>query len=86
MLQPNSPCIDAGDPNSELDPDGTRADMGAFYYDQIENPIASGCTDELACNYDENAIQDDGSCSYIVIEGDVIVINVLDAYFYKDRN
>lgn len=33
-LQPTSPCIDAGDPNSELDPDGTRADMGAYYYHQ----------------------------------------------------
>ena len=33
-LQPNSPCIDAGDPNSPLDPDGTRADMGAYYYHQ----------------------------------------------------
>jgi WD40 repeat protein len=25
-----SPCVDAGDPASALDPDGTRADMGAF--------------------------------------------------------
>ena len=29
-----SPCIDAGDPNSPLDPDSTIADMGAYYYDQ----------------------------------------------------
>ena len=29
-LAENSPCIDAGDPNSPLDPDGTIADMGAF--------------------------------------------------------
>ena len=29
-LQSNSPCIDTGDPNSPLDPDGTRADMGHF--------------------------------------------------------
>jgi hypothetical protein len=30
-----SPCIDTGDPNPIYnDPDGTRADMGAFYYDQ----------------------------------------------------
>ena len=39
-LQQESPCIDAGDPNSPLDPDGTRADMGALYYDQgvgVEN-------------------------------------------------
>ncbi|RJP75883.1 MAG: T9SS C-terminal target domain-containing protein [Candidatus Zixiibacteriota bacterium] len=28
-----SPCIDAGHPDS-LDPDGTRTDVGAFYFDQ----------------------------------------------------
>ena len=33
-LQFGSPCIDAGDPHSPLDPDGTRADMGAFFYNQ----------------------------------------------------
>jgi len=33
-LQGNSPCIDAGDPNSPLDPDSTIADIGAYYYDQ----------------------------------------------------
>ncbi|ODS39475.1 MAG: hypothetical protein A7315_10990 [Candidatus Altiarchaeales archaeon WOR_SM1_79] len=33
-LQSNSPCIDAGDPNSPHDPDGTIADMGAYYYHQ----------------------------------------------------
>lgn len=29
-----SPCIDAGDPASPPDPDGTVVDMGALYYDQ----------------------------------------------------
>ncbi len=29
-LQAGSPCIDAGDPDSPLDPDGSIADMGAF--------------------------------------------------------
>ena len=33
-LSQNSPCIDAGDPNSPFDPDGTIVDMGAFYFDQ----------------------------------------------------
>jgi len=34
-LQWGSPCIDTGDPNPIYnDPDGTRADMGAWYYDQ----------------------------------------------------
>lgn len=31
-LLSGSPCIDAGDPASPLDPDGTRADMGALPY------------------------------------------------------
>ena len=34
-LTENSPCIDAGDPTSPLDPDGTISDMGAFYFDQL---------------------------------------------------
>ena len=38
-LQSSSPCIDAGDTNSPKDPDGTRADMGAFYYDQGVHPV-----------------------------------------------
>jgi hypothetical protein len=42
-LQFGSPCIDAGDPDSPQDPDGTRADMGAFFYNQGtgvgENPV-----------------------------------------------
>ena len=38
-----SPCIDAGDPDSPCDPDSTRADMGALYYDRTtgirDNPV-----------------------------------------------
>jgi len=37
-LSVNSPCINAGDPASPLDPDGTRADMGAYYFEQSVNP------------------------------------------------
>ncbi|MBC8527454.1 MAG: PKD domain-containing protein, partial [Candidatus Cloacimonetes bacterium] len=43
-LQSNSPCIDAGDPSSPLDPDGTIADMGAFYFDH-NCPIADFTSD-----------------------------------------
>ena len=31
-LQPTSPCIDAGDPASPLDPDGSITDMGAYCF------------------------------------------------------
>jgi len=34
-----SPCIDAGDPSSPLDPDSTRADMGAYYFDQSQQGV-----------------------------------------------
>ena len=33
-LAPQSPAIDAGDPLSPPDPDGTTADVGPFYHDQ----------------------------------------------------
>ncbi len=33
-LLADSPCIDAADPQYPLDPDGTRSDMGAFYFPQ----------------------------------------------------
>lgn len=32
--QTKSPCIDSGDSASALDPDGTRADMGAYHFPQ----------------------------------------------------
>jgi len=32
QFTPDSPCIDAGDPESSLDPDSTRTDIGAYYY------------------------------------------------------
>lgn len=41
----NSPCIDAGNPESPLDPDSTVADVGRFYFPQqpvlIEPPVTS---------------------------------------------
>jgi len=35
-LQAGSPAIDAGDPNSPLDPDGTRVDMGALPFSFLQ--------------------------------------------------
>ena len=44
-LQAGSPCIDAGDPVSPLDPDGTITDIGAFYYDQTTvSPVSVSLT------------------------------------------
>ena len=38
-LQPTSPCIDAGDPASPLDIDGTVVEMGAYYFNSYNGPI-----------------------------------------------
>jgi len=38
-LTANSPCIDAGAPYIMPDPDGTIADIGAYYFDQSSQPI-----------------------------------------------
>lgn len=35
QLQPESPCIDAGDPDSPLDPDGTVSDIGTYYFHHV---------------------------------------------------
>jgi hypothetical protein len=37
-LQTGSPCVDAGNPNDPQDPDGTRTDMGALFWDQTSVP------------------------------------------------
>ncbi|MFC1898629.1 FlgD immunoglobulin-like domain containing protein [Candidatus Cloacimonadota bacterium] len=50
-LQVDSPCIDAGDPGSPLDPDGTIADMGALYFPQevgIDQNIVNNFNVELS--------------------------------------
>jgi hypothetical protein len=41
-LLPASPCIDRGDPASPLDPDGTRADMGAIPFENAFDDLAGG--------------------------------------------
>ncbi len=38
QLTSSSPCIDSGDPGSPIDPDGTRCDMGAYFFSILESP------------------------------------------------
>ena len=47
-LRWDSPCIDAGDPSSPTDTDGTRTDMGIYYCEQVGQ--------ELSINKDWNWI------------------------------
>lgn len=50
-IQRSSPCIDTGDPAFPLDPDGTRCDIGAFYYDQRPPSV-----DDLTISVDGNDV------------------------------
>lgn len=53
QLQAYSPCIDAGDPSSLPDPDGTASDIGAFYFNQgIYNVIFNEINYKSASNFD----------------------------------
>ena len=51
-LQPTSPCVDAGDPNSERDYDGSPADLGAYRL----NPVDADTDDDGILDTDEVAI------------------------------
>mgnify|MGYP002528324992 CR=1 FL=1 len=75
-LLASSPCIDTGNPESDLDPDGTIADMGAIYYDQINAPIVWGCSsDPEATNYNPDAnaeftcLYHSGPNWYVAVDG-----------------
>jgi hypothetical protein len=52
-LYPESPCIDTGNP-SYADPDGSRSDMGAFYYPHVSVPPASETTIPVSHRLDAN--------------------------------
>jgi hypothetical protein len=53
FLAPGSPCIDAGDPTSPPDPDGSPADIGAIPFDPDFNPnptvFCTAKTTSLGC-------------------------------------
>ncbi|HCV50391.1 MAG TPA: hypothetical protein DGP89_03520, partial [Saprospirales bacterium] len=70
-----SPCIGAGldtsivptydlDGNPRPNPAGSNPDMGA-YENSLGTPWIEGCTLTIACNYNPEAVIDDGSCMFI---------------------
>ena len=64
-LQFGSPCIDAGDPASPLDPDGSRADMGALAFADCNGNEVLDADDILmgtSQDANENGIPDECEC------------------------
>jgi uncharacterized protein (TIGR02145 family) len=50
--------------NSEVTRGGEATKRFGFSIRCIEGEVTTGCTDELACNYNPDANSDDGSCEY----------------------
>ncbi|MCF7809945.1 FG-GAP-like repeat-containing protein [bacterium] len=87
-----SPCIDAGDPESDNDPDDTRADMGAYYFHY--QPVPDITVEPEAIEFGEisyNAVaeemltitnigSEDLRVTNISINGDGFVVNFANAF------
>lgn len=83
-LQETSPCIDAGNPGSTHDPDGTVADMGALYYHQdiaVDDPeipeinilnYPNPFKDETTISYYSKASQEPDCIRIYNIKGEVV--------------
>jgi len=74
-LKINSPCIDKGWINSINDPDGTRADIGSYYFPQV---TASGTISSDATWFGKISIEDNvtiaSGVKLKIIEGSKILI------------
>ncbi len=88
-VQENSPCIDAGDPNSELDSDGTRTDMGALSFEQItsvEDINSGGLIEEfsLSQNY-PNPFNPSTQIEYSIPKASRVVLKIYNLYGQEIR-
>ncbi len=77
-LTEDSPCIDTGDPDSPDDPDRTRADMGAYYFNQLGDPPVIVVTPEVI-NFGGALVEDTLTAEITISnqgEGELVVFSV----------
>jgi len=81
-LMEDSPCIDAGDPLSPLDPDDTVADMGAFYYHQTvgvgDVPVSEIPAEYCLHGAYPNPFNPSTTISYQLAENSQVYLSVYD--------
>ena len=72
VMQVTTAGVPSGILNAQVIPAAGDADAvqvqqgfeGTEVWDLLPPAVLTGCTDPLACNYDESATEDDGSCEY----------------------
>jgi hypothetical protein len=78
----SSPCIDAGDPSSPLDLDGTIADMGAFsIYHRTLFYISSTGNDTTGYGSESSPFRTIQHGIDVSLDGDTVVVN--DGHYYE---
>ncbi len=78
-LKVNSPCIDAGNPSTGTDPDGTRKDMGCYPYSHSTNYVV---INEINYNSSPNFKADDWIEIYNYSENDIDI----SAWTFRDSD
>ena len=79
-IQTGSPCIDKGDPQSPNDNDGTRADIGAFMYAGVSQPVV--VINEI--NY--NSLNNFDSGDWIELYNNTNGVVDLSGWIFMDEN
>lgn len=95
-LRSSSPCIDTGNPDYQyIDPDGTRNDMGAFFFhyptvclDFTHRSLYEGDGDQAQPRIDEGYVvfTNTSSLHPIPIQGDIFVANINSGEFANITN
>lgn len=77
-LSQASPCIDAGDPYSDLDPDGTQADMGVFSAKTEINTLED-------INWISFPILHPDNTNALVVLEPILYPDILEGVYYEDN-
>jgi parallel beta-helix repeat protein len=78
VLQALSPCIDMGDPNYPLDPDGTRTDIGAIYFDQSGPPQPDIVVNPVSLDFGQAPIGRPSVLTLTILNGGNLGLEVID--------
>ncbi len=78
-----SPCIDAGNPESEPDPDGTVADMGAYFYDQSLYTYVPHTTQTDKVTIYPNPVQNELRISGVAIGTRIMITSMSGAVVFN---